>query len=221
MTTTPAFLFDLDGTLAHTLPDITASTNHVRAGHSLPALDEPAVRRLIGDGARSLLERALADALPATGHERTRAIDDAFATYVAHHVEACTNATTLFDGALPYLEQLRRAGARLAIVTNKPERFAVPVARHLALDELFAVVIGGDTLPQKKPDPTPLRHALERLGHASSDGPVTMVGDGLQDLRAGKALGARVIGCLFGYGDQHQLRAEGADAFWRAFGVAE
>ena len=79
------------------------------------------------------------------------------------------------------------------------------------------VVIGGDTLPTRKPDPAMLRHAAERLGADAAT--TTMIGDGLQDLRAGKAFGARTIGCLFGYGDPAKLRAEGADVFWGAFAL--
>jgi phosphoglycolate phosphatase len=213
VTTRTAFLFDLDGTLADTLADLTASANHVRSSFGLPPVDDAAVRGFVGDGARTLLRRALAgldepltDAL----------VDDAFQRYVEHHREQCTRLTVPFPGVRQHLEHLHDAGHALAVVTNKPERFAIPVVHHIGLAELLPVVIGGDTLPQRKPDPAPLRHALERLG-AEITG-ATMVGDGVQDLRAGKALGLRTIACLFGYGDPEALRAEGADAYWTAFG---
>ncbi len=211
-----AFLFDLDGTLADTLPDLAASTNHVRGAHGLPPVAEDAVRRFVGDGARTLLRRALAELGDAVDDAL---LDRAFAAYAAHHMEQCTTRTAAYPGVREHLDALRRRGHPLAVVTNKPERFAVPVVRHLGLADLLPVVVGGDTLPVKKPDPAPLRHALDRLG-AAADG-ATMVGDGVQDLRAGKALGARTIGCLFGYGDPALLRAEGADRWWRAFGVLE
>ncbi|MCK5944976.1 MAG: HAD-IA family hydrolase [Planctomycetes bacterium] len=210
MSTAPAFLFDLDGTLADTLPDLAASTNHVRQRFDLPPVDHAAVRSWIGDGARTLLRRALAPLAPDDA-----LLDRAFAQYVEHHLTQCTGDSRLFDGAEAYLRRLREQGHPVAIVTNKPERFAVPVARHLGLDAFTDVVIGGDTLPTKKPDPAMLREALARLGAPTAG--ATMVGDGLQDLRAGKALGLRTIGCLFGYGDSAALRDEGADAFWRAF----
>jgi phosphoglycolate phosphatase len=91
----------------------------------------------------------------------------------------------------------------------------VPVAKHLGLDAFTSVIVGGDTLPTKKPDPAMLRYALEQLGCSSAG--ATMVGDGLQDVRSGKRLGVRTIACLFGYGDPAALRAEGADVFWQAF----
>ncbi|HEU4417706.1 MAG TPA: HAD-IA family hydrolase [Planctomycetota bacterium] len=211
------FLFDLDGTIADTLADIAASTNHVRAHHHLPSLPETAVRAFVGDGARTLLQRALADALPREPAARERAVDAAFAIYGGHHVQQCTRHVRLFPGVREHLAVLHERGHGLALVTNKPERFAVSIVQHLGLSDLLRVVIGGDTLPQKKPDPAPLQHALRRLGSTQDTG--TMVGDGVQDLRAAKALGLRTIACLFGYGDPLQLRAEGADSYWQAFGV--
>ncbi|MFT4511770.1 MAG: phosphoglycolate phosphatase [Planctomycetota bacterium] len=210
MTSKPAFLFDLDGTLADTLPDLSASTNYVREQNGLAAVDEATVRTYIGDGARTLLQRALAEREP-----DAQAIEAAFATYIEHHRAQCTVHSRLFPGALQYLEQLREAGHAIAVVTNKPEQFAVPVAKFLGLDSFTSVIVGGDTLPTKKPDPAMLRYALEQLG-SSIDG-ATMVGDGLQDVRSGKRLGVRTIACLFGYGNPAALRAEGADVFWQAF----
>jgi len=211
------FLFDLDGTIADTLADIAASANHVRGHHNLPPLPVAAVRAFVGDGARTLLQRALADALPAEPTARERAVDAAFALYFTHHVDQCTKHVRLFPGVREHLAQLHGRGHGLAMVTNKPERFAVSIVQHLGLSDLLRVVIGGDTLPQKKPDPAPLQHALRRLGWTPDTG--TMVGDGVQDLRAAKALGLRTIACLFGYGDPLRLRAEVADRYWQAFGV--
>jgi phosphoglycolate phosphatase len=223
--TRPApFLFDLDGTLADTLADIAASTNHVRERNGLPAVPAATVRGFVGDGARTLLRRALAEALPADAALAERTIDAAFAKYVEHHAAQCTRTVRAFPGVRDHLEALHAAGHGLAVVTNKPERFASAIVRHLGLHDLLGVVIGGDTLPQKKPDPAPLALALARLGAGCGRGDEvagTMVGDGVQDLRAGKALGLRTIGCLFGYGDPERLRREGADAFWSAFGVSE
>ena len=214
----PPFLFDLDGTLADTLEDIAASTNHLRQQHGLPPASLEAVRSFVGDGARQLLRAALHEVLPTAPLALEAALDTAFAAYAEHHREQCTRTVQLYPGVREHLERLRREGHALAVVTNKPERFAVPIVRHLSLHELLPVVVGGDTLPVRKPDPAPLRHALQQLGYTEAAGRPTMVGDGVQDLRAGKALGGRTIACLFGFGDQKRLMAEGADQFWRAFG---
>lgn len=220
----PPFLFDLDGTLADTLADIAASTNHVRARHGLPALPDATVRTFVGDGARTLLARALHDVLPAEAAARERALDAAFDVYGEHHQQQCTVHARLYPGVREHLQALHGAGHALAVVTNKPERFAVPLVAHLGLTPLFRCVLGGDSLPVKKPDPAPLRHALRQLGwpgDAASLAMTTMVGDGVQDLRAGRAAGVRTIGCLFGFGEPAKLRAERADGYWRAFGVVD
>lgn len=215
-----AFLFDLDGTLAVTLPDITASTNHVRAAYGLPAVSEAEVRGFVGDGARMLLRRALQGRLP-EDTTAERAIDDAFAIYAEDHRTRCTAAVTTYPGVREHLEHLRAAGHPLAVVTNKPARFADPIIDHLGLRDLLPVVVGGDTLAVKKPDPAPLRHALDQLGLRDVEPrTVTMVGDGVQDLRASSAFGCRAIACLFGFTPADRLRAEGADDYWTAFGVS-
>ena len=216
MTAPRTFLFDLDGTLADTLADIAASTNHVRQAHGLPPAGRDAVARLVGDGARTLLARALAEVLPAAGDERERQLDAAFADYAAHHQQQCLREVTLYPGVREFLLAQRDAGAALAVVTNKPERFAVPIVLHLGLGELLPVVVGGDTLPVRKPDPAPLRLALDRLGRPLAG--AVMVGDGVQDLRAGKALGVRTIACMFGFTAPERLAAEGADESWHRFG---
>lgn len=210
MTPKPAFLFDLDGTLADTLPDLVASANYVRKKHGLEPVNDLVIRSFIGDGARTLIRRALQDVRPDDA-----AVAEAFELYLGHHQEQCTKQARLFPGVMEYLTELRQRGHSIAVVTNKPEQFAIPVIEHLGLNEFTSVVVGGDTLKSKKPDPAMLRHALERLG-CSTQG-ATMVGDGLQDLRAGKALGLRTIACLFGYSEPATLRAEGADVFWTTF----
>ncbi len=217
MSTPPPFLFDLDGTLADTLPDIAASANHVRGLHSLPPVPLAVVRTFVGDGARNLLARALAEVLPDGAVAKERALDAAFAAYAAHHGAQWTVHSELYPGVQEHLVSLRERGHGLAVVTNKPQAFATAIVRHLGVAELFGAVIGGDTAPQRKPDPAPLLHALRALGWSGNGG--TMVGDGVQDLRAGKAAGLATIACLFGYGDPAKLRAEGAGAYWRAFGV--
>jgi phosphoglycolate phosphatase len=214
--TRTAFLFDLDGTLADTLADIAASANAVRASFALPPLGEPAVRRMIGEGARTLLQRALVDVVPTAPAAQEDFLARALALYVAHHADQCTKTCRLFPGVRDGLSALDAEGHGLAVVTNKPERFANAIVRHLGLDDVVAVVVGGDTLAVRKPDPAPLRHALDLLRCEPSG--ATMVGDGLPDLEAGKALGVATIACLYGYGDPQALRRAGANAYWVAFG---
>lgn len=214
------FLFDLDGTLADTISDIAASTNHVRTACGLQPLPEDGVRNCIGRGASTLLRRAI----PELGYrEDDPRWHDLLRLYVAHHDVQCTATAKLYPFVLAHLTALRERGHKMAVVTNKPERFAAVVVRHLGLADLLPVVVGGDTLPQKKPDPAPLLFALHQLGVTTQDLPLgnpigTMVGDGEADLRAGRAAGLRTIACLYGYGREAQLREIGADAYWTRFG---
>lgn len=210
-----AFLFDLDGTLADTLPDIASTTNHVRQSHGLSPVDTTTVRTYIGDGAKTLLRRALAELSPQKELPEAM-VATAFAEYVEHHRGQCTVHAKLYPGVQEHLSELLEADCGIAVVTNKPEQFAIPLARHLGLDAFTSVIIGGDTLPTKKPDPAMLTHAIMLLG--STETAAEMIGDGLQDLRAAKALRMRTTACLFGYSDPEALRAEGADVYWSAFG---
>lgn len=206
-------LLDLDGTLVDSLADIAASANHVRDTFGLPPVPLDAVRGMIGDGAAKLLERALRDA------PRRVSPEDAFAVYDAHHKEQCTQHVTLYPGAGEKLAEWRADGRPVAVVTNKPERFAIRILEHLGVLDLLGAVIGGDTTPDRKPSPVPLHTALQRLGAGPER--AWMAGDGLQDLRAGRAAGLRTIGALYGFRDEKVLRAECADVYWTAFGIAE
>lgn len=209
----PPLLFDLDGTLVHSLPDIAASANHVRGHHGLEPVPEATVRTWVGDGARTLLERALAE-LPDPPD-----LDASYRVYAEHHEVQCTGLVAPFPGVTECLQRWRATGHPLAVVTNKPERFAQRVLAHLGMDSWFGAVVGGDSTAERKPSPLPLQRALEILG-TSSDGAL-MVGDGVQDLRAGQALGIRTAAVLFGYWDEAPLRAAGADEYWPRFGAAE
>lgn len=216
MTAPAPFLFDLDGTLADTLADIAASTDHVRAGFGLPPLGLAGVRPLVGDGARALIERALGE-LDGPASEQAASVELGLRRYLEHHEQQCTVHARAYPGVHEHLERLRRAGHPLAVVTNKPVRFARRIVAQLGLDQLLPVVVGGDSLPVRKPDPAPLRVALQSLGQPEDCG--TMVGDGEGDLRAGRAAGLGTIACLYGYGEPLRLRAQRPDLCWQAFGV--
>lgn len=209
----PPILFDLDGTLVDSLGDIAASANYVRERHGLESLAEQEVRKMVGDGAAKLLDRALAD-LSAPPDQAA-----AMAIYVEHHLQQCTKLVQAYPGVMQHLQNWQAAGRPMAVVTNKPERFARLILDHLGLDKYLPILIGGDSSPARKPSPIPILAALERLNTGPEGG--MMVGDGLQDLRAGKAAGLKTVAVLFGFRDEITLRAEGADEYWREFGVPE
>ena len=208
----PPLLFDLDGTLVDSLPDIAATINAVRAAQGHPELPLAAVRGMVGDGLTKLLERALPGATP----EQMKAAKRA---YREHHLAQCTRLVRPFAGVTDHLLTWQARGWPMAVVTNKSAVFAERILDHLDLRRFFPVLVDGESVPAKKPSPEPCRRALRELGVSGARG--TMIGDGVQDLRAGKAAGLRTVGALFGYREPQVLRAEGADTFWSAFGVAE
>lgn len=209
----PAFLFDLDGTLADTIGDIAATANHVRRSCGLPDLPVDEVRAFVGHGARELLRKSLAGlGLP----DDAARWEQLYRLYAEHHERQCTRTVQLYPGVRAHLEALAAGGHPLGVVTNKPERFARRIVEHLGLGALLPVIVGGDSTAARKPDPAPLRRALSLLG-ADARG-ATMVGDGETDLAAGRAAGLRTVACLFGYRPAEVLRALGADEYWQAFG---
>ena len=206
-------LFDLDGTLIDSLADICASANHLRGAYGLPPVPESAARAYVGDGVFALMERCLAEHGPL---EPIR--EQAWQIYSEHHFEQCTALVRPYPGVVDALTRWRADRHPMAVVTNKPTRFVMRILDHLQLTEFFGAVVCGDTLDVKKPDPAPVHEALRLLGATAAT--ATMVGDSVQDLRAGKAAGTRTVAALFGFSDEASLRAEGADEYWSSFGGA-
>ena len=203
-------LFDLDGTLVHSLPDIAASVDHVRAGFELPPLGAAAVQGMVGDGLIKLLERALGDHFPEP--------DEALQLYREHHLDQCIALVEPFPRVVDCLASWQAAGHPLAVVSNKPARFVHRILDHLGMDRWFDAVVCGDTTPERKPHPAPILWALRLLDH-DGDGAV-MVGDSPNDLRAGHAAGLRTVAALYGYGIEAELRSIGADDYWVRFGTS-
>jgi phosphoglycolate phosphatase len=187
-----AVLFDLDGTLIDSARDLMEALNRLLAEEGLRAVDLDETRAMIGDGARVLLERALTR----TGADPGRA-GALLPRLLAEYERQGTRHTRPYPGVVETLQALRAAGLRLAVVTNKPEAATHAVLADLALAPLFEAVVGGDTLPQRKPDPAPVREALARLGLAPER--AAMVGDNHHDVQAGQAAGLPVIAVTYGY----------------------
>jgi phosphoglycolate phosphatase len=188
-----AILFDLDGTLVDSVPDLAAAVNALLAEHGRPPLSPAQVAGMVGDGAPKLVERALSmsglAALPPA---------PALARFLALYEANATVLTRPYPDVPEVLATLREAGHRLAICTNKPERATRAVLEGLGLARFFTVVLGGDSLTARKPDPAPLLAALDRLG--ASRARAAMVGDHHNDVLAAQAAGIAVIFARYGYG---------------------
>lgn len=187
-------LFDLDGTLIDSAPDIRAATNRLIAadGHAPLSLDE--VRRMIGNGIRKLVERAFA----ARGVDLNEtALDRAHARMMAIYGDHLTAETTLMPMAAEMLAAYHRAGVEIAVVTNKPEGFSRAILDALALSQYVGHVVGGDSCATRKPDPGMLLYAAG-LGGVGV-GRCLMVGDSPADINAAKAAGMVSIAVRGGY----------------------
>ncbi len=200
-----AAVFDLDGTLVDSAPDIRAAANAVLAAHDLAPLTLAEVRRFIGAGAPVFVARMAAARLSAPDPDRTAAMLVQFLRLY----EGAVALTRPYPGAVAALERLAADGWRLGLCTNKPEGPARAVLAHFDLARFFEVVVGGDTLPQRKPDPTPLRHVVTELAAAA---PI-YVGDSETD--AETAAAAKIPFALFtgGYRQAPPERLPHAFAF--------
>jgi phosphoglycolate phosphatase len=186
-----AVLFDLDGTLIDSAPDLAGAANELRAAHGLPALPYELFRPMVGSGARGMVGVAF-DVGPQ--HERFIELRDEF---LRRYERRMTHETRVFDAVLPVLDVLDRAQRPWGIVTNKAERFTHPLVRALGLHPRAAAVVAGDTTPHSKPHPAPLLEAARRLGCEPSQ--CIYVGDDVRDVQAGHAAGMTTVVAAWGY----------------------
>lgn len=188
----PPVIFDLDGTLADTAPDIMATLNHLLVQEGLAPLPLAAARSLVGAGARALLERGFAAAGAPLSAPK---LDTLFEAFLRHYADHIADHSVLFPGALTALERLHARGHRLGICTNKPERHARLLIEALGVAPLFGILAGRETFTSAKPDPLPLLACCEALGAKTG----IMVGDSITDLETARAARMPVIGVSFGY----------------------
>ncbi|KVP23634.1 phosphoglycolate phosphatase [Burkholderia multivorans] len=186
-----AVLFDLDGTLADTAPDLAAAVNKMQRVRGLPETPLDALRRLASAGARGLLGGAFGITPDTPGYDAMR--DEFLANYAA---DICVQ-TTLFPGIAEVLDELEARGVRWGIVTNKAMRLTAPLVELLGLASRAACVVGGDTTPHSKPHPAPLLHAAGLLALAPDR--IVYVGDDLRDIQAGYAAGMATVAAAYGY----------------------
>lgn len=200
-----AVLFDLDGTLIDSAPDLAGAANRLRAAHGLGELPYERLRPLVGTGARGMVGAAMG-----VGPDDARfgVLRDEF---LALYEQNMLVRTKVFADVAPVLARLDARKLPWGIVTNKAERFALPVIKGLALDHRAAVLICGDTTPHAKPHPQPLLEAAGRMGLLAPR--CVYVGDDLRDVQAGKAAGMATLAAAWGYlGQGEHIDDWGADA---------
>lgn len=200
-----AVLFDLDGTLADTAPDLAAAVNKMRIERGQPALPYEQLRPMASQGARGLVGTAFGKRPDEAGYEALKQ------EFLANYEAALCVETRLFDGVRALLGALAERGLPWGIVTNKVARLAEPLVAQLGLAETAACIVSGDTTPHSKPHPAPLLHGAQCLGIEPRH--IVYVGDDRRDVEAGKAAGMATVAAAYGYsGDGAAPAAWQADA---------
>jgi phosphoglycolate phosphatase len=187
-------VFDLDGTLVDTAPDLVGALNHVLHREGLPDLPLHVARNMIGAGARKLIERGLeAEGRTASTADMARLMND----FIAYYAEHIADASKPFPGLERALDDLASGGYRLAVCTNKLEWLSKLLLERLNLSERFAAICGADTFGVSKPDPAFLRETVTRAGGQLASS--VMVGDAGPDIGVARRAGVPVIAVAFGY----------------------
>lgn len=199
-----AVAFDLDGTLVDSIADLAASANAMRAELGLAPLAAERIQSHVGDGVASLVHRALTDSRD--GQADTALWEKGFTFFIQHYHRHLTVHTKMYPGVAEGLNLLHGFGLPLVVVTNKSERLAVPLLAQLGIDSAFSLILGGDTLSEKKPSPLPLQHVAEVLGITPQQ--IVMVGDSENDVLCARAAGALPVAVSYGYRDAANLHAD-------------
>jgi len=201
-------LIDVDGTLVDSVPDLAYCVDEMMARLDMPRRGEAAVRNWVGNGVERLVERALTNDLDGTPDKSLR--DRAIPLFMELYAENTSKRSCLYPGVEEGLAYLKSAGYRLGCVTNKAEQFTLPLLRNLGILDNFEIVVSGDTLPKKKPDPLPLLHAAEQLGVTPDES--LMIGDSISDVKAARAAGFQIICMSYGYNHGKNIRDYDPDA---------
>lgn len=199
-----AFAFDLDGTLSDSIPDLAMAANAMRQHFHLTPLEAQRIQTLVGDGIGILVHRALTnDHEGQVSHELWEKGYRFFIEFYQAHI---ADLSKLYPGVKDGLALLRTAQKPLVLISNKPEKLCLKLLTALGIRDSFCLVLGGDTLPEKKPSPLPLIHTCEVLDIEPQH--LGMVGDSQNDISAAHAAGAYAIAVNYGYQQADELKAD-------------
>jgi len=191
-------MLDLDGTLVDSVPDLAIAVDQMLTELDRPKAGESKVRDWVGNGASMLVARALSDALePQSCHQEGELYDAAYLAFLKAYAESNGRYAQIYPGVEAALEKWTQQKIPLAVVTNKPMLFTKALLKSLRLSRYFHFVVGGDSLPQKKPDPAPLQHIMNQLEAAPEA--CWIIGDSKHDVQAGRAAGCKVAAVTYGY----------------------
>ena len=201
-------LIDVDGTLVDSVPDLAYCVDEMMQRLGRPVHGEARVRNWVGNGVERLVRRALVGQLE--GEPSDEDFERAYPLFLELYADNTSRRSRLYPGVREGIRALKAAGYRLGCVTNKAAQFTEPLLRDLGIRDDFEIVISGDTLPQKKPDPAPLLHAAAFFG--VEPGRALMIGDSVSDVKAARAAGFRIVCMSYGYNHGEDIRGCGPDA---------
>ncbi len=190
-------LFDLDGTLINSGPDLALAVNHMLLTLNRETFTEDVIDGWVGNGAQMLVQRALSGQREIDENLDPALYDDALDIFLTFYGQNLCVATVTYPNVPATLTRLKETGYRLAIITNKPFAFVEPILEGLKLSGLFELILGGDSLEQRKPHPMPLLHVCDKLGVTVDE--CVMVGDSKNDILAANAAKMQSIGVTYGY----------------------
>ena len=201
-------VIDLDGTLLHTAPDLAEAANRMLAEMNLPPIRLDLLETYVGNGVAKLIKRVLMRDMDA--EPTAELFGQARPIYEKHYQQVVSLSSRPYPGVLVGLRALKQAGYRLACITNKAEKFTLPLLDDTGLRDYFELILSGDTLPKKKPDPMPLLHACEKFGVTPDE--MLLIGDSLNDTQAARAAGCHVFCVPYGYNRGQDVSALDLDA---------
>jgi phosphoglycolate phosphatase len=201
-------LIDVDGTLVDSVPDLAYCVDEMMRRLGRPPHGEGRVRDWVGNGVERLVRRALVGQLD--GEPTDQDFAAAYPLFIELYADNTSKRSRLYPGVREGLDYLKSRGYALGCVTNKAARFTLPLLRDLGVHDDFGIVVSGDTLPVKKPDPAPLLHAARHFGVAPAD--ALMIGDSKSDVAAARAAGFQIVCMSYGYNHGEDIRVYGPDA---------
>jgi len=203
-----AVIIDLDGTLLDTVPDLAEAVNLAFRDLGRTALQQQQIAQYVGKGVEVLMHRAL------TGHLDGRVAEAQFRpaidAFMMHYTQVNGRHSRVYPGVLEGLEAMSAMGLRLAVVTNKPLSFTEPLLQATGLRKFFELVVGGDSLSRKKPDPLPMTHVSRQFGLPANQ--ILAIGDSLNDALAARAAGMPVLAVPYGYNEGADVNSLDVDA---------
>ncbi len=198
------YIFDLDGTLLYTLKDLTGSTNYAMRAFGMPEHTEDDVRRMVGNGIRKLIERAIPNGTENPYYE------EVYSTFINHYLEHSLDTTKPYKGITELLKRLKDKGKNMAVVSNKYYKATEELCRHF-FNEYISVAIGESEKIRKKPAPDTVIEAMARLGANKED--TVYIGDSEVDVATARNCGIPCISVLWGFRDKDFLKSQGATTF--------